>query len=554
MSFFDDASLVMIPSGYKDQKVYSVKPTDGTGDLTFSRASGATRVASNGLIEKVRTNLILQSEAFNTTWTPNSAPTITANTTIAPDGTLTADTIAATAGSSGVYQLPVVSIGVEYSFSLYVKNITSATNILIGCDLGPINANISFNAVTGAIIGVGASITGSSVTNAGNGWYRVAGTYVATGALNTFVIFGSSAMTFAAWGAQFETGVPTAYIPTTTAAVSVGPVSGLPRLDYTNSTCPRLLLEPQRTNLHAYSEQLVNTFIQAGTSVTSNTSISPSGYQDADTVTKTSDTGHLFVNTGGGDAGTIQTFSIYYKGTAGQSIVMNFLQGGGGIDAQKVVVFTGNWQRESITFTRGTGYNIYYMVDYRQGGTSTSFQAWGAQFESASYASSYIPTLAAQVTRVADTCSKTGISSLIGQSAGTVFIDLLASAKNSDDTAGFSLLASVGNTNRVEIYTNNGVIGFIIYAAATTVVLSSYTITPNQTIKVALGYSSGSTSLYVNGLQVASSAVSFSTSGLNDLYINQALNGDLRAQNSYNQALLFKTRLTNAQLAELTTI
>ena len=69
MSYFDDASLVMIPSGYKDQKVYSVKPIDGSGDLTFSRASNATRVNSSGLVEKVRTNLLLQSNSFDTTWT-----------------------------------------------------------------------------------------------------------------------------------------------------------------------------------------------------------------------------------------------------------------------------------------------------------------------------------------------------------------------------------------------------------------------------------------------------------------------------------------------------
>ena len=117
MSYFDDASLVMIPSGYKDQKVYSVKPLDGSGDLTFSRASSATRVASNGLIEKVRTNIILQSQDFTTTWSTNASPTITANTTVAPDGTTTADTIAATGSGSGVFQLPTVANGVEYSFS-----------------------------------------------------------------------------------------------------------------------------------------------------------------------------------------------------------------------------------------------------------------------------------------------------------------------------------------------------------------------------------------------------------------------------------------------------
>jgi hypothetical protein len=48
MSYFDDASLVMIPSGTKTSKVYSVKPIDGTGDLTFTRSNDtATRVAKS---------------------------------------------------------------------------------------------------------------------------------------------------------------------------------------------------------------------------------------------------------------------------------------------------------------------------------------------------------------------------------------------------------------------------------------------------------------------------------------------------------------------------
>ncbi len=159
MSYFDDASLVMIPSGYKDQKVYSVKPLDGSGDLTFSRASSATRVASNGYIEKVRTNIVLQSQNFTTTWNQNASPTITANTTVAPDGTTTADTIAATASFSGVYQSPVnVSNGVEYSWSVYIKNISSASNIFLGIASNPSNASLNYNATSGTIISSGAGL------------------------------------------------------------------------------------------------------------------------------------------------------------------------------------------------------------------------------------------------------------------------------------------------------------------------------------------------------------------------------------------------------------
>ena len=73
MSLFDDASLVYIPTGYKPTKNYSGKPSTGGADMTFSRASGATRVNSRGLIEKVRTNLLLQSNSFDTTWATTDA-------------------------------------------------------------------------------------------------------------------------------------------------------------------------------------------------------------------------------------------------------------------------------------------------------------------------------------------------------------------------------------------------------------------------------------------------------------------------------------------------
>ena len=49
----------MIPSGYKEDKLYSVKPRNGDGDFTFTRASTGTRVNADGYIEEVPWNLNL---------------------------------------------------------------------------------------------------------------------------------------------------------------------------------------------------------------------------------------------------------------------------------------------------------------------------------------------------------------------------------------------------------------------------------------------------------------------------------------------------------------
>ena len=69
-NYFDKASLVMIPDAPLEGKVLSVKPEDRSGDFTFTRGSNlaATRVDANGLIEKGRENLLLQSNQFDTTW------------------------------------------------------------------------------------------------------------------------------------------------------------------------------------------------------------------------------------------------------------------------------------------------------------------------------------------------------------------------------------------------------------------------------------------------------------------------------------------------------
>jgi hypothetical protein len=542
-AFYDLASLVVVPSGYKSGKVYAQKPLTTDGQLAFTRASSATRVASNGLIEKVRTNLILQSEAFNTTWTSNAAPTITANTTVAPDGTTTGDTIAASGANSGVYQVPTVASGVEHSFSVYIKNITSATSVQIGCDLGPINGNLNFNAVTGAIVSTGAGITGSSVTNAGNGWYRVSGTYVSTGASNTFVVFGNSAMTFAAWGAQFETGVTTDYIATTTAAVSVGPVSGLPRLDYLGSTCPRLLLEPQRTNVATYSEQFDNAaWSKTKATVTANDTISPDGYTNADKIVFAD--GTSTINQAYNLAGATATRSVYIKGTAGQTISLDDV-----FASQPLITLTGQWQR--ITFTAAAPNGYGFGISTFGGATARTIWLWGAQTEVGSYATSYIPTLGTSVTRVADAIYDESASALIGQTEGTLFVQFKANTSGNNGASRFSI--SSGTTaNWVFVGTeSNNIRGYV--RANTSVIFSDSTVALTGNDKIALAYKSGSIALYINGTQVATNSDAFTFSATLD-DISTGVGGSYTVDETVlvNQMLVFPTRLTNAQLAELT--
>jgi hypothetical protein len=543
-------SLLLIPDRYKAAKLYSQIPDSGAGDLTFARNSNATRVNSAGLIEKVRTNLILQSEAFDTTWALNALPTITANTTVAPDGTTTGDTIAASGANSGVYQVPTVASGVEHSFSVYIKNISAATDVLLGCDLNPINATINFNASTGAIISTGAGITGSSVTNAGNGWYRVAGTYVTTGTPNTFVVFGTGVMSFAAWGAQFETGVTTPYIPTTTAAVSVGITANIPRLDYTGGGCPSLLLEPQRTNLALFSEQFNNAAWPtdgngAGEIKTANYSISPEGYQNAD---------RIQLNRTGGSYSRVRqdivavgahTGSIYLKSNT--SLSQKIWLRVDGNTATKITITT-SWQRFVVSGSPSAALELFIDNTDAEIATIADFSAWGAQVEAGSYVSSYIPTLGSSVTRLADAASKTGISSLIGQTAGTIYFEVQV-----ENGFGFQLGNSTSggdfiNSIQIAVTPSSTNAGCHV-AGVAQVNNASAGRTGRQ--KVALAYALNDYAMYINGSQIftdtaalvpLTSAIIFNHPDLG------TVNGKVIASG------LYATRLSNAELQSLTSL
>ena len=101
MSLLDTASLIVTPNGYKEGTLYSVIPSDGSGDMSVVRATTATRVNSAGLVELVPYNLLQYSEQIdNADWLKSNSPIITTNIAIAPNGTMTADGIQSPSGTN----------------------------------------------------------------------------------------------------------------------------------------------------------------------------------------------------------------------------------------------------------------------------------------------------------------------------------------------------------------------------------------------------------------------------------------------------------------------
>jgi len=129
MSLFTESSLCLVPSGVKDGKVYSIKPTDGSGDLTFSRGSDieATRVASNGYIEKAKVNLLLQSNSFTTTWTATNA-TLTSGQS-GYDGSSDAWKLESSTNATESYARQTLSLSGVGTMSIYAKMAAAATRI-----------------------------------------------------------------------------------------------------------------------------------------------------------------------------------------------------------------------------------------------------------------------------------------------------------------------------------------------------------------------------------------------------------------------------------------
>jgi hypothetical protein len=545
-SFYDDASLVVIPSGYKTSKVYAEKPTDGSGDLAFTRTGDtATRVNSAGIIEKVRTNLVLQSQTFdNASWLKSlvggaSAPVVTANNTTAPDGTLTADKIVFVAPTSvDISQVTqnITLTGVANG-SVYLKAFAAG-------DVGKILA-VRFNSGSYALVTLTADWQRFSVSQT-----AIVGTFDI--ALRPAVGSSSGTVSVYAWGAQLETGdIATAYIPTTTAAVSVGPVANVPRLDYLGSTCPRLLLEPQRTNLVTNSERFTS-WLSAGGTVTSNTAISPDGYQNADTLT-----GARYQSSFASNQYTVSCFAKKVDGDgrfvlrldAPTLFSAQFNLNNGTIDSTSagytstITNFGNGWYRCTLTTPASTTINNFVLVSAT--GSTASTYIWGAQLEAGTYATSLIPTLAASATRGADACSKTGISSLIGQTEGTIFVDLVWDSSIQDVTS----LDVTGSNGKLIWFRG---IGVQFYGDGTTLLadLSRPGAVEGTRYKLAFIYGANDFKLYRNGALVATDTSGTLSSGFSAIALNSVIN----QANLFNQVLFFPTKLTNAELITLTTL
>jgi hypothetical protein len=527
--------------------------------------------------------LYTYSEVFSNSIWANGNATITDNTITAPNGTLTADSIFEQAAND--YQIrgqnySMVS-GQQFTFSIYAKaNTRNFFRILVGNGVLTSNQSAYFDLIN--VTTTSTSLITSSITSVGNGWCKIVISFTCNATASDAIYYGPSPnMTSGylpfvgnasngvyAWGAQLNIGsTAKPYFPTTDRL-------NVPRLTYQNGGggCPSLLLEKQSTNLILQSNTFNTTWAMfTGPAVTPNTTTSPDGTTSATTLNSSGGTNDFLYQTLSGlTVGATYSFSFYIKnlnstasrfwGPSGSSIVDLSWSGStlvsiSGTGASFTSV--GNdWYRVVQTGTTPTAtptMRIYADVN----NTSKSVYIYGAQLEASTYPTSYIPTTSASATRVADACFKTGISSLIGQTEGTMFLDFVfkPQANNTDGQIGIS---DGANSNRVILWNNFtlNTLGLQLRANGTNQIsnVSLGSFVDNTRYKIAVAYKSGNTSVFVNGIEVIANTATFTFSSAITNFILGGYELTYSGHQQVNESVLFKTRLTNAELASLTTI
>jgi hypothetical protein len=378
--------------------------------------------------------------------------------------------------------------------------------------------------------------------------------------------------------------------------------SGVLRLDYPiGGGCPAALIEPSAQNLAWHSQTWAtgtNWGLSSTTTVTGTTgTLDPLGTNTANAISPTSASeAHLVLSNNSTvitfTSGTIYTQSAFFKqgtGAAGRYVQLSFsgvrftqagyanfdlqtgalVASGGTADtnrAASIENYGNGWYRCRFTATcnsTGTGVGVIPVLitasgDTRipsfTGVTGDVLYGWGAQVETGSIATSYIPTTAAAVTRNADVITLSGaVSGCIGQTEGTMYWEGAINRFNRE----FLTLASGSSTTQcVRLQTTGaGLMQFIVISGTIQAnIQTSGAITLGQFYKVAGAYKENDFVFFLNGTQVGVKDTSGTLpTNLNSVYLLNS-NGTEITDQRCRAAALYTTRLTDSELIALSTL
>ena len=311
--------------------------------------------------------------------------------------------------------------------------------------------------------------------------------------------------------------------------------SNVPRLDYSDSSCPSLLLEPQRTNLVRYSEDFTQWVSLNSPIITPNYGISPDGTNNSTRIQFDFDDRIYTPVSLSGDI----TYSLYLKGSGVITIRENtnvYLQN---------ITLTDQWIRYNLSFNS----SITSVQIQNQGSESVDLEVWGVQVENGSYPTSYIPTYNSAVTRNVDTYNNTtGIAGLLGSTTGTFFVDMERfNTEDRDATGGtFELRSSNGQTElNIDIEASGTTRAFYRDGGSFNFMYQSSILRG----KFCFIYNGSNLKLYHNGLNQFDYATALSANDFSQLVYTGIDGAKL-----HHQIMLFPTALTDEEAIALTTL
>jgi hypothetical protein len=351
--------------------------------------------------------------------------------------------------------------------------------------------------------------------------------------------------------------------------------NNIPRLNYPiGGGCPSWLFEPQATNLVTFSEQFDNdAWSKFNLSVTANSLLSPDGTVNADKIIENTANDNHFVFTAILPSG-VYTSSVFAKQGERKNLVLGNASfgvyavfdlnngtvvsiSGSQLSSPKIESYGNGWYRCSVintnddlrTLAIGIADNLG-NVSYAGDGTSGLF-IWGAQVEVGTVATSYIPTVGSAVTRLADVSTTTSLSALIGQTEGTIYAEV--DIKNvTATTRGVLEIRTSGTQTIALLCFSNGNLGAYIINSSDQFVRSITTVAGKY--KLALAYSAASTVLYINGQIVGAASSSVSVPPSNAIELGNYGGSVSQLNDGIYAASIYPVRLSNAELAELTTL
>jgi len=426
--------------------------------VTFTRGSTGTYYDGR-TVAKAEENLLTYSQEFDNAVWAKTATTVSGNVAIAPDGTTSADSIIADTSNSLHNVRSAVaaySAGSSLTASVYVK--ANGLNF-VGLVVDQNQARRCFNLTSGTA-GTSAGISNTaSILSVGNGWYRVSMTFNST-AVGAFWIVpmnsdadpvtaftGDGTSGIYIWGAQLEQrNTVTAYTPTTAQPITnYIPVpqtaaANTARFDHDPVTgeSKGLLIEEQRTNFLLNSQDFDNSIWVKSPGITLSNVVAPDGSLTGRSVsftqaaqitqnaiaTSTQVVFSLFIKKGT-SAAPNTTLTIRNTSTSTNIAIAVVTFPEMSISGGSLQNIGNGWYRIAVAAT--SGITIGDTITVYAASSSVPYvdliRIWGAQLEAGAFPTSYIPTVASQVTRSADAAGMTGsnFSSWYRADEGTVY-------------------------------------------------------------------------------------------------------------------------------------